>query len=134
MTRFGIDAPTALRIVEQQVAVLGEHQLVAPNRLRSEALSIVYARVRRGELDRADAMSTLDGITALQVRLLGDRVSRRTAWKIAEQLDWDDTARAEYLAVTQLQADALITGDPELARAAAGIVAVAPFEALATPG
>ena len=131
MTRFGIDALAALRIVEQGVAIPDAHQLVAPNRLRSEALSIVYGRVRRGELGRADAMVLLDGITALRVRLLGDRVSRATAWKIAERLDWNATDRAEYLAVTQLQADALVALDPDLARAAEGIVVVAPFEALA---
>ena len=34
--------------------------------------------------------------------------------------------------VTQLQADALITLDPALARSAAGIVATAPIEALTT--
>jgi len=43
--------------------------------------------------------------------LLGDRVSRRTAWRIALEHGWDTIGDAEYLAVTQLQADVLITID-----------------------
>lgn len=47
-----------------------------------------------------------------------------------EQLDWPDTANAEYVAVAQLQADAFITLDDELARAVEAIVTVAPYDAL----
>ena len=129
--RYGIDAPTALRLIEEGISVPDEHRLVAPNRLRSDALAILYGRVHRGELAKGAALDALDGIATLRIRLLGDRVSRRTAWKIAERLGWDDTDRAEYVAVAQLQADALVTLDAELARAADGIIAVAPFEALA---
>ncbi len=64
------------------------------------------------------------------MRLLGDRTSRATAWRIARQQDWDTLRDAEYLAVTRLQADALVTVDPELATRAAGVVPVAPLEAL----
>jgi predicted nucleic acid-binding protein len=41
---------------------------------------------------------------------------------------------AEYLAVTRLQADALVTVDPELAAKAEGVVPLAPVTALSTPG
>jgi hypothetical protein len=64
------------------------------------------------------------------MRLLGDRVSRRTAWRIARDHDWDTVDEAEYLAVTKLQADALVTVDPVLAAKAHGIVAVADIGAL----
>jgi predicted nucleic acid-binding protein len=67
------------------------------------------------------------------MRLLGDRVSRRTAWQIARQHDWDTLRDAEYLAVARLQADALVTVDPRLAAAATDVVPVAPVEALFTP-
>jgi predicted nucleic acid-binding protein len=72
----------------------------------------------------------LDGITTMRIRLLGDRVSRATAWSIAERLGWDDTRAAEYVAVAKLQADAFVTLDAELARAIEGVVKLAPFEAL----
>jgi len=86
-----------------------EHQLVAPNILRSRALALVYREFRQGELDADPARAILDGITTLRIRLLGDRVSRAAAWRVAAQLDWDDIADAEYVAVAQLQADEFIT-------------------------
>ena len=59
-----------------------------------------------------------------------NRMSRRTAWKIAQAQGWDTTFHAEYIAVTKLQADALITIDPVLAAKAAGLVAMAATSAL----
>ena len=63
------------------------------------------------------------------MRLLGDRVSRTTAWKIALEQGWDTTYDAECLAVTKLQADALVTIDPTMA-VRGGRVPLAPVEAL----
>lgn len=130
MTRFAIDAATAIRLAREGIEVAPEHQLVAPSLLRSQALSELYRAVRGGELGREEARAILDRITTMRIRLLGDRVSRAVAWRIAEQLDWPDTADAEYVAVAQLQADALVTLDPRLATAVDGIVPTAPFEAL----
>lgn len=130
MTRYAIDALTAIRLVEEGATVPNAHQLVGPKVLQSRALSIVYGRVRRGELERDAAVTILDGITTMKIRLLGDRVSRGVAWKIAEQLDWDDTADAEFVSVAKLQADAFVTLDPALAKKVGGIVTVAPFEEL----
>jgi hypothetical protein len=49
---------------------------------------------------------------------------------VADQLRWPDTLDAEYVALTKLQADALITLDRQLARAVHDLVTVAPIEAL----
>lgn len=133
MTRFVIDAPVALRLAEDPGALHAGHQLVAPNALRSEAMSILYRDVRSGARSREAARALLDPLTALKVRLLGDRVSRGTAWRIAEELGWDDIHEAEYLAVTRLQADAYVTLDPDRVLRAEGVVPLAPFEALARP-
>ncbi len=130
MTRFGIDALTAVRLARESLTVPQEHKLVAPNLLRSQALSLIYREVRSGDLDAAEAHAMLDRITTMRIRLLGDRVSRAVAWRIAEQLKWDDTADAEYVAVAKLQADAFVTLDERLAQAVSGLVPVAPFEAL----
>ena len=130
MTRFAIDDLTALRLVQEDAPIAEGHQLVAPNVLRSQVLSHLYRAVRRGELSRDEARAQLDRLSSLRVRLLGDRVSRAVAWEIADQLDWDDTRVAEFVAVARLQADAFVTLDPELARRVEGVVAVAPFEAL----
>jgi predicted nucleic acid-binding protein len=133
MTRYAIDAVTAIRLVREGITVADGHQLVAPKSLQTQALSQLYRMVREGSLDGAEAHAILDGITTMRIRLLGDRVSRATAWRIAEQLDWADTTNAEYVAVATLQADAFVTLDERLAAEVGGIVVTAPFEALLNP-
>ncbi|GAA1928362.1 hypothetical protein GCM10009775_20510 [Microbacterium aoyamense] len=132
MTRYAIDSGTALRLIRESITVPSAHQLVAPAILRSHALSTLYRDVHAGRLDERTGRRQLEGVAELKVRLLGDRVSRSTAWKIADQLGWDDTELAEYLAVAKLQSDALVTDDPALVAAAAGIVALASWDDLLT--
>ena len=134
MTRFGIDAEVLLAIAAGDVAVSDDHQLVAPGSLRSQAESLLYAAVRSGRLDREIALERLERVTEIKVRLLNDRVSRSVAWKLAEELGLDDTHATEYLAVTRLQADALVALDTELIRLAEGVVPVAPVAALSRTG
>jgi indolepyruvate ferredoxin oxidoreductase alpha subunit len=66
----------------------------------------------------------------MPIRLLGDGVLRRRAWDLADQLGWASTYNAEYVALTQLQADAFVTLDADLARSVKGIVATASIDAL----
>ncbi len=72
-------------------------------------------------------------MTEMKMRLLNDRVSRRTAWQIARHKDWDTLRDAEYLAITRLQADALVTVEPGLAATARDLVAVAATDDLLAP-
>ena len=130
MTRYVIDAPTLLHLVAEGVEVSPEHQLVAPNIIRSQALSLLLAGVRQGDITEAVALQRHERFTELKMRLLGDRVSRRTAWRIALDNGWETTFDAEYLAVAKLQADALVTIDAELATKADGVVPLAPIEAI----
>lgn len=132
MARFVIDAPTLLHIVANEVHVASGHQIVAPNLIRSQALTLLLEAVRHGDLTEKLALQRHERLTELKMRLLGDRVSRRTAWKIAVEQGWDTTYEAEYLAVTKLQADALVTVDPRMAAKADGIVSLASLDALAT--
>jgi hypothetical protein len=71
-------------------------------------------------------------INSLKVRFLGDKVPERTAWKVADQLRWETTYDAEFVALTQLQADVFITSDGNLARAVSGLVKTATIDALRT--
>ena len=48
----------------------------------------------------------------------------------ADELGWASTFDAEYIALTKLQADALVTLEPEHARAAGRLVVVATIKAL----
>lgn len=130
MTRYVIDAATLVHIVAHDVAVLPAHQLVAPNLVRSQALCLLFEAVRRGDMTESRALQLQEFCTGVKMRLLGDRVSRRTAWKIAREHGWEGTYDAEYLAVTRLQADALVTIDPAMVARATGVVPLAPLEAL----
>ena len=130
MSRYVIDAPTLLRVVADEVLVSPRHQIVAPNRIRSEALSRLLDAVRHGDLSEDLALEHHERLTGLRMRLLGDRVSRLTAWKIARDQGWQTIYDAEYLAITKLQADALVTIDPALASKARDLVPLAPLEAL----
>jgi predicted nucleic acid-binding protein len=130
MTRYVIDAPTLLHMVATGVQVSSRHQIVAPNLIRSQALSLLLQAVRRGDLTEEVALQHHERLTELKMRLLGDRVSRRTAWRIAREQDWETTYDAEYLALTKLQADALVTVNPALAAKAKSLVPLAQLEAL----
>jgi predicted nucleic acid-binding protein len=66
----------------------------------------------------------------MRIRLLGDAVLQRRAWELADRLGWESTYDAEYLALTQLQADAFVTLDAELARRAEGVVPTATIDTL----
>jgi predicted nucleic acid-binding protein len=125
MTRFAIDPPTLLAITESHRCIDPDHRLVAPNSIRSDVLDLLLLRVRSGELSEEAAFDRHERITEVKMRLLGDRVSRRTAWRIAREHDVGTIHEAEYLAVAKLQADALIATNPELAAIAGGIVPLA---------
>ena len=133
MARYVIDAPTLLHLVDAELRIDPGHQLVAPNSIRSQALELLLHDVRAGTRTEAEALQAHERLTEIKMRLLGDRVSRRTAWQLARQHDWDTLVDAEYLAVTRLQADALITVDPRLAAIARDAVAVAAVDDLLAP-
>lgn len=133
MARYVIDAPTLLHIVSDEIVVDPTHRLVAPNLIRSQALTLLLGAVREETITEEVALQLHERFTELKMRLLGDRVSRRTAWQIARRHGWESTLEAEYLAVCKLQADALVTIDPALAAMAADVVPLAPLTALTSP-
>lgn len=90
-----------------------------------DLLGILLTRVRGGLLSERDALALHTRATETKIRLLGDRMSRRTAWNIALAQGWDELRDAEYISVVKLQADALVTSDARLAARAKGIVDVA---------
>ena len=130
VTRFVIDCETLIRIAAGEIEVAAEHKLVAPTLIRSQALSALYQASRRGEISAADGLERVTRINSLKVRFLGDKVLQRTAWKVADQLGWETTLDAEFVALTQLQADAFVTSDGELAQAVSGLVETATIDAL----
>lgn len=137
MTRFIIDCETLLRIAAGEIEVSSEHTLLAPTLVRSQALAALYEAASRGEISAAEGIDRLMRINGLGIRylgdkVLGDKVLQRTAWKVADQLGWPTTYDAEFVALTQLQADALVTSNDDLARAVSGLVRTVTVDALRT--
>jgi predicted nucleic acid-binding protein len=130
LTRFVVDASVVLHLVSTRTEASDEHELLAPTLLRSQTLSALHEAVHRGELPADEARERLARIGRMPIRLLGDAVLRRRAWEVAEQLGWAPTFDAEYVALTQLQADAFVTMDAELARSVEGVVPTATVDAL----
>src|SRR4051794_5206157 len=116
MTKFVVDASAVLHLAREGIEVSGEHKLLAPTLLRSQTLSALHEAVERGELQADVARDHLTRIRRMKIRLLGDAVLQRRAWELADQLGWASTYHAEYVALTQLQADAFVTMDAQLAR------------------
>ena len=130
MTKYVIGPDVALRVALDRAVIGDEHQILAPTLLRSQVLSLLYQAVQRGEMTKKNAELRLNFVRGLRIRLLGDRVLQNVAWKVADQLGWSDTYNAEYVALTQLQADAFITLDGQLAHVVQDLVTIAPVEAL----
>jgi predicted nucleic acid-binding protein len=130
VTRFVVDPGAVLQLSREGVEVATEHELLAPTLLRSQTLSVLHEAVERGEIPAEDAREQLARVGRMSIRLLGDAVLRRRAWDLATRLGWASTYNAEYIALTQLQADAFITLDEELARSVEGVVATASIDAL----
>ncbi len=128
MTRFVVDAGAVLQLASAGTAIPAQHQLLAPTLLRSQVLSTLHEAVHRADTAADVAVAQLARVNRLPIRLLGDAVLRRRAWELADQLGWAATYDAEYVALTQLQADALVTLDPTLAKRVEGIVATASIE------
>ena len=130
MTRYVITPDVAIRLARDDAVIREEHELLAPTLLRSQVLSLLFRTVQRGELSASEAETAVGYVRRLRLRLLGDRVLQSVAWDVADQLGWPDTYDAEYVALTRLQADALVTLDERLAQAAKRLVPVAPIDDL----
>ena len=129
MTRYAVDAATLLHVVSHGIRVHPSHQLVAAAAVRSHALQVLLDDVREGRLTEQVALERHERLTEVRMRVLGDRVSRRTAWQIARDLGVPISV-AEVVAVARLQADALVTVDDGLTRTASGVVPLATVDDL----
>ena len=99
------------------------------NRIRTQALTLLLDEVRRGALTENLALQGHEQLTALKMRLLGDRVSRRTAWKVARKQGWERRNEAECLAPSYKRTR-WSRSTTRFQRRAEGIVPLAPVEAL----
>ena len=130
MTRYVIGPDVAIQLAGDEAVVPDGHHMLAPALLHSQMLSLLYQAVHRGEMTKEDAERRLFYVQGMRIRLHEDYLLQKAAWQVADQLGWPDTFNAEYVALTQLEADALITLDRQLADDVKDLVTVAPIEAL----
>lgn len=123
MTRFVVDPGALMHMLAEGTEVADGHELLAPTLVRSQLLSLYHEAVHRGELEADVARERLGRFNKMRIRLLGDAVLRRRAWELADRLGWAGTYDAEYLALTQLQGDALVTVNDNMIRS--GVVPIA---------
>ena len=107
MTRYAIDAATLLRLVTAQLEVHPDHQLVAPNAVRSHALTTLLRQVQAGELTEREArelhtrLGSMGETTARVGRSLQRAVEEYNAWVgTLERRVLVTARRMEQLAVT----------------------------------
>lgn len=82
----------------------------------------------RGEIDERTGRTgrkILDDIHGLRIRFLGHRSLEDHAWRLATKLNWPEVYQAEYIALTQLPAGAVVTLDDKLAAPARAFVKTA---------
>lgn len=130
MARFVIDQGVAIRMLAADQKPAEAHALLAPTLLRSQVLDTLYRQVQSGARSEQDGLALNMRFARLKIRYLGDAVLRRRAWLIAARAGMSSTYDAEYVALTALQADALVTEDDALVALARPFVAVEPFAAL----
>ena len=93
MTRFVVDARTLLRVLERQDR--SARPSVGGARLDPVAgHGPAAAEGSDGDLTEQEALAVHEQLTETKLRLLNDRVSRRTAWDIARQQGWDTIGNA----------------------------------------
>lgn len=93
-------------------------ELVGPPLLWSECRSALHVAVGRGRVPRDEAVAALEVLEDGPVRLRTHPRLTQETWRIADQLGWERTYGAEYVALASLLGCRLVTLDARLRRGA----------------
>ena len=124
MVTFVIDAPAAIALVRHGYDSHRDTELIAPTLLRSQVLARIHTESVSSPGSETAWLEFAERACRLPRRLLGDAVLRSTAWRIATEQGWEATYDAEYVALTKLHGEALITASDTLRARASGLVRV----------
>lgn len=124
--RLVLDASAAVQLclAEDEFDLVAAHQLMAPMLLRSEVCSVLHEAAWRKRISRELAAAGRARLLQAPVTLHDDPELAAAAWAVADQLGWAKTYDAEYIALAQREAVALLTVDARLARGAGRLVRI----------
>jgi predicted nucleic acid-binding protein len=88
----------------------GPHSLLAPDFLVVEAINVLWKKMRRGEITRAEAEGIMTAMAAGDIPLLPASRYGRTAWRMAVELD-HSLYDCFYLALAVAEGGVLVTAD-----------------------
>jgi predicted nucleic acid-binding protein len=130
LTRFVIDASTALYLASADRGVPSGHELHAPSLMHSEAMSALHEASWRGDVAPEIALGHRDRLLQLPVTVHGDEGNLIEAWSLTDRFGWAKTYDAQYVALAHSLGCALLTLDARLVRGVRGLIATASFDAL----
>ena len=88
----------------------GPHSLFAPDFLVVEAINVLWNKMRRGEITRAEAEDVPTALTRGDIPLLASSRYAGTAWRMAGELD-HSLYDCFYLALAAAEGGVLVTAD-----------------------
>ena len=109
MTRFVVDASAVLHLASAGVEVSGEHKLLAPTLLRSQCCRLCTRPCSGARSRPKSRATTLPASGGCRSGFSATACSGVGPGSWADRLGWASTYKAEYVALTQLQADAFVT-------------------------
>ena len=121
MSRLVMHSSALIPLLEENRALPG-HELLAPGSARSAVLNLLYRDFRAGRRSEKEVKALLKRLAEMKIRWFNDRVLRSTAFDVARALEHPDTQLAEYIALTRLQGEALVTQDRDAPAACGGLV------------
>jgi predicted nucleic acid-binding protein len=124
--RLVIDASVATEasLADEGLGPLAGHDLLGPALLLSEAVSVIRELAWRGAIPPEHAISSLQRLLALPVRIESPDGHYSLATEVAETLGWAKTYDAEYVALAMASGAPLVTLDDKLRRGAGHLVQI----------
>lgn len=125
--RLVIDASAAVRAtLTSGWNALGDHQILAPSLIWSEAAAAMRQLHYRAEISLEQAKSALESLRQDKITIVDSSELMLEAFDLARELGWAKTYDAEFVVLARRLDAPLLTVDARLAATARRIIRVLP--------